>query len=217
MRTCTFDIETGPLPLADLAKGMPTFDAPSNFKDPEKIANAIAEKREKWLADAALDATTGRVIAIGLLYAEGDNENFVALDGLEDEAALLREFWNRLEDHHADAECGRIVGWNSAAFDLPFLMRRSWMLGVRVPKWVRNGRWWHDDLLDLIEVYRLGDRTTTTGGLDRLAKCFGLEGKTEPLGANFAMVWMEDRPRALAYLRRDVELTAELGRRLGVL
>lgn len=217
MMHCIFDIETGPQPLDVLTKVMPEFEAPSNYKDAEKIAAAIGEKREKWLADAALDATTGRVIAAGMLYAGGDINSFEVLHCDGDEAALLRECWERFDNHHAVWASGHIIGWNSANFDLPFLIRRSWLLGVPVPKWTRQGRFWHDDFLDLLDVWRLGDRTASTGGLDRLARCFGLEGKTESLGANFAKVWDEDRIRAGAYLRRDVELTAELARRLGVL
>ena len=85
------------------------------------------------------------------------------------------------------------------------------------PKWLRCGRWWHDSICDLLDLWRLGDRTATTGGLDRLARCFGLAGKTEALGASFATVWREDRDRAAAYLRRDVELTASLAERMGVI
>jgi predicted PolB exonuclease-like 3'-5' exonuclease len=217
MMHCIFDIETGPQPLDVLAKVMPEFEAPSNYKDAEKIAAALQAKREKWLADAALDATTGRVIAAGMLYAGGEINSFEVLHCEGDEAALLREFWNRMDNHHDVWSSGHIIGWNSASFDLPFIIRRSWLLGVAVPKWIREGRFWHHDFLDLLEVWRLGDRNASTGGLDRLARCFGLEGKTESLGANFAVTWEQDRPRAVSYLRRDVELTADLARRLGVL
>ena len=37
MSTFIFDIETGPRSRAELAECVPTFEAPSNWKDPEKI------------------------------------------------------------------------------------------------------------------------------------------------------------------------------------
>src|ERR1044071_1281510 len=123
MRTIFFDIETGPLPEAELATLLPAFDPNEvkmgNLKDPEKIAAKLSQAEEAHrlnsLKRAALDALTGRVLAIGLLF---DNDDFSVLCQ-EDEAELLRQFWSV-----CCGEC-RMVGFNSNSFDLPFLIRRS--------------------------------------------------------------------------------------------
>ena len=44
MSTYIFDIETGPRSRAELAECVPTFEAPANWKDPEKIRAYVAEK-----------------------------------------------------------------------------------------------------------------------------------------------------------------------------
>ena len=80
MQTIIYDIETGPLPEADLAALLPPFDPADietgNLKDPEKIAAKLAEAemnhRRNFFEQAALDPLTGRVVAVGLLQkAEG--------------------------------------------------------------------------------------------------------------------------------------------------
>ena len=145
MNTILFDIETGPLPDAELALLMPPFDPAEikvgNIKDADKIAAKIAEAeanhRRDFFDRAALDPLTGRVVAIGLLYP--DSSEFVVI-AHENEAQMLREFWDS-----ARGEMGRVnqlIGFNTHLFDLPFLIRRSWKHRVPVPLGLRRGRYW---------------------------------------------------------------------------
>ena len=59
-----FDIETGPDGQSASAQ-MPEFSAPSNWKDPEKIAAKIADQEETWWEKLALNPLTGETPAIG--------------------------------------------------------------------------------------------------------------------------------------------------------
>src|SRR5262245_23693357 len=112
---------------------MPEFEAPKNLKDPAKIAAAIEEKRTKWFETAALDATTGTVLAIGV----GKLNDWVEiLHG--DEKRMLQQFW-KYATEVVNLQ-GVLCGWYSSRFDLPFLIRRSWILGIETPTWIRNGR-----------------------------------------------------------------------------
>src|SRR5665647_1809363 len=92
-----FDIETAPLPEAELIPFMPEFEAPGNFKDPEKIKAAIEAKRKAWLEDAALDPMTGCVLCIGMLI--GDRFDLISEHATE--ANILQDFWGavRIEDY----------------------------------------------------------------------------------------------------------------------
>ena len=56
MSNYIFDIETGPRSRAELAECVPTFEAPSNWKDSEKIRAYVAEKEAEWFQSAALSA-----------------------------------------------------------------------------------------------------------------------------------------------------------------
>ncbi len=216
MQTIFFDIETGPLPETELAALVPPFDPAEvktgNLKDPDKIAAKLAEAeanhRRDFFEKAALDPLTGRVVAVGLLYP--DSGEFVVI-GHEDEAATLREFWEVTK-----GEMGRInqmVGFNSNAFDLPFLIRRSWRHRVAVPFGIRRGRYWSDEMVDLRDAWQLGDRQAR-GSLDTIAKHLGV-GTKNGSGAEFAALWQTDRAKATEYLRNDLQLTARIADALG--
>ena len=217
MQTIFYDIETGPLPESELAALLPPFDPmevkTGNLKDPDKVAAKVAEAeanhRRDFFEKAALDPLTGRVVAIGLLYP--DSGEFVVI-GHDDEAATLREFWETTK-----GEMGRInemVGFNSNAFDLPFLIRRSWRHRVPVPFGIRRGRYWSDEMVDLRDAWQLGDRQAR-GSLDTIAKHLGVGAKNGS-GADFAALWQSDREKATEYLRNDLQLTARVAEALGV-
>ncbi len=229
MNTIIYDIETGPLPEADLAALLPPFDPTDiktgNLKDPEKIAAKLAEAemnhRRNFFEQAALDPLTGRVVAIGLLKptphpsplprAEREKIGEFHVIGHDDEATTLREFWDVTR-----GEMGRInqmIGFNSNAFDLPFLIRRSWKHRVPVPFGIRRGRYWAEQMIDLRDAWQLGDRQAR-GSLDVVAKHLGVGAKNGS-GADFAKLWQSDRAKAVEYLRNDVELTARVADALG--
>lgn len=224
-----FDIETGPLPEPELSQRLPSFDPASvklgNLKDPEKIAAKIAEAKAEHEAEtigkAALSALTGRVLAIGYrseratVIAHIDSETFGG-----DEAALIEQFWHRYLKAKADRR--HMVGHNIAGFDLPFLIRRSWLLGVDVPDGIFDSNWRYLDriFVDTMQRWQAGNYRDQFVGLDKLGKAFGLGGKTEGVdGGDFHRLYFgteEERGKALEYLIRDVELTWLVAQRLGI-
>ncbi|MEI8290259.1 MAG: hypothetical protein WCH99_12380 [Verrucomicrobiota bacterium] len=233
MKNIFFDIETGPLPEAELLAMLPPFDPAEvktgNIKDPAKIAEKIAEAeanhRRDFIERAALDPLTGRVVAIGVqietpAFDRETGEVNRALAGSEfaiivgdDEAAILREFWALVR-----AEAGRLntlIGFNSNQFDLPFLFRRSWKHGVQIPFGLRRGRYWGDQVVDIRDNWQLGDRMAK-GSLAAIAKHLGL-GEKSGSGKDFAALLASDRKAAEAYLKNDVELTVKVANALGVL
>ena len=121
-------------------------------------------------------------------------------------AKVLAEFWDACR-----GEMGRInqmVGFNSYQFDLPFLFRRSWKHRVPIPMGIRRGRYWAEQMVDLRDGWQLGDRQAR-GSLDAIAKHLGVCEKNGD-GKEFAKLWLEDRAKAIAYLRNDLELTAKV-------
>jgi hypothetical protein len=67
-------------------------------------------------------------------------------------------------------------------------------------------------MVDLREEWQLGDRQAR-GSLNTIAKYLGV-GEKHGNGSDFARLWKEDRVRAEAYLRKDLELTARVAERL---
>lgn len=206
--TVIFDIETGPLPDSYLDLICPEFEPPSNYKDPEKIAANLAEKKAQWKSRAALSPLTGKVLCIGVLDIDG---TFVVMDGDGDERVVLEQF-RKFADHNKDSQ---IVGFNIHSFDIPFLCKRAWKHGIQ--PCVRPGTrlFSSDRWIDLRNVWQMGDKTAE-GSLDAIAKFFGVGAKNGS-GADFAALWESDKAAATEYLRNDLNLTRDIAERMGVL
>jgi hypothetical protein len=177
---------------------------------PETADTKYAEYLENALEDfkrrAALDATTGRVLAIGFKSEKGS----VILDSIN-EYHLLTKFW---EQANKCESTGRsLVGHNVLNFDLPFLARRSWMRGIdfTMPR---------SCIKDTMKVWGCNCYGDTIS-LDRLAKALGLAGKMEGVnGADFGRLWNgepEEHQLARQYLLTDLDVTWNVANRLGVM
>jgi predicted PolB exonuclease-like 3'-5' exonuclease len=207
--TIIFDIETGPLPLSELV--IPPFDPSQvklgNVKNPDLIAEKIQKAEENHAADyirnAALDAISGQVLCIG--YRIEHDQPAVLCSDADGEAAMLRQWWAALNDFQRQP---KLVGFNIKAFDLPFLIRRSWRHRLTPPYWLRQGRYWNDLIVDLREVWQLGD-SRAHGSLSAISRHLGL-GEKAGNGADFSNLWQTDREAAINYCLRDVQLTQQV-------
>lgn len=203
------DIETAPASDDVLARVKPTFTAPSNYKDEGKIAQSIAEQEQAWRERAALDAATGQVLCVGWLY-DGDHEPVILGAKGGTEKNIVGDFWLSVAD-----ELGRgntLIGFNIFGFDLPFMARRAWVHGLQVPHIARNGRYWSNQFMDLMDIWKLGVYDQRIS-LDNMAKALGVGAKTGS-GKDFAALWATDKPKALEYLVTDLRLTKACADRL---
>jgi len=211
-----------------------------NLKDQAKIDAKIAAKREEfeaakaaavtamasaetdqWAAfveRAPLSPITGRVLAIGLWDSTNELEpTLVWIDGKQGgEMAVLNAFWMAFRD--CVATDTRLVGHNIFGFDLPFLVRRSWLLGVRVPDEVIVAGRPHRLFVDTMRVWACSNYQDRIS-LDRLAAFLGSTRKNGD-GADFHRLFFgteEERQQALDYLKNDLRMTSEVAERMGVL
>ena len=206
--TIIFDIETGPLPLDQLH--IPPFDPSQvklgNIKNPDLAAEKIRAAEENHTADyirnAALDALSGQILCIGYRY---EHQHAGVLKNDDNEAAMLREWWTMLNYYERQP---KLIGFNIKAFDLPFLIKRSWKHRITVPYWLRQGRYWNDLVVDLREVWQLGD-SRAHGSLAAICRHLGLGDKSGS-GAEFNLLWNTDRQAAIDYCLRDVQLTQQV-------
>jgi hypothetical protein len=215
-----FDIETIPLNDDALARIEPGFEAPGNFKDPDKIAAAIAEKRAAWREKAALSPLTGRVAMIGLLLPGRKIADIALLDPVAldnpgsaniQELNMLEWFWSAAVQQLQLGE--PMVGFNSHRFDVPFLVRRSWALGVTVPGQALQRLAppaWVDLMLEFTR-----NAAGEFVGLDTVARFLGVGAKNGN-GLEVARLLREDRDAAINYLENDLLLTAAIAERMGV-
>ena len=210
MKHIVFDIETIPQDEAKLLALAPEFAAPANLKDPAKIEAAIAKKRADYVADAALNWKTAEIVLIGA----GDDtgiQSFTA--GTEKE--LVGNFLTLLGDALAD---GVAVGeHNVKGFDLPMLVNRARVHGLKIPMTLLSfwkGRpTWHEAVFDTLELLSFG-RSFDGNGVEDVARVLGLPPKLGQ-GRDFPLMWRADREGAVAYNRRDVEIEIEIARICG--
>lgn len=205
MQSVTYlDIETGPLPEAELVAQMPEFEAARNLKDPEKIAADIAEKKRRWIEEAALSAISGQILCAGTLRGSA----FMLWDAPEfrGEDQLLIDLWGFMS---GELQCGNtIAGFCIKSFDIPYMVRRSFKHGIKVPACIWQGRFLTDQIVDIADLWSCGSRDPRDRiSLDALARFLGVGQKTGT-GADFAQLWVSDRQKAIAYLENDLKLTA---------
>jgi hypothetical protein len=239
-----FDIETGPLSeeqVLAISGQPPELSHPGEFsqnsvklgvmKDPAKIeakvaearakheaavaayeenkAKALAEWKESSMRSAALSAVTGQVLAVGFRASNGK----VNIQ-MGNEQEMLAQFWGLYA--RARSSSTKLAGHCIFQFDLPFMVRRSWLLGVEVPATVFDGRYFDGRVfIDTAKFWLLGQYGGEKYSLDLVDKFFGGQGKNGN-GADFARLLAEDAEAAKAYLANDLEMNFRIAQRMGV-
>lgn len=128
MNGLILDVATAP--LANASEFLSDdISAPSNYKDPEKIAAYIADKKAERLAEAALDLDLARLTAVGLFDANG--LRIVTAKDEAEERNLLT--WTARAITSEDGYARACITYGGLRFDLPMLMRRARYLGVTMP------------------------------------------------------------------------------------
>ena len=187
----------------------------------EIIAKAKAEHWSNYVENAALSPITGKVLVIG--YHSTEKGITIVDDGQNDhggnpEANILVAFWKKYERCRVDGR--KMVGHNINGFDIPFLVRRSWMLDIPVPATVFDKGKWIDNttLVDTMALWGCGNRENIK--LDLLARAFGVGAKTEGInGGDFWKLFQGgevERAKAIEYAANDVVITAKVAQRMGL-
>jgi predicted PolB exonuclease-like 3'-5' exonuclease len=210
------DIET--VGNMEAAKNLPEPKANGRLKDPAKIAADIAEKKAEQIEKLALDPLTGRIIAAAAVKIDDGDEWCGIIDEATDakEMVLIETILNIICDDDT-----RLVTFNGAGFDLPYIYKRALILGVPIggvpplSAWLK--RYTTDKHIDRMEVW------TNWGGyvgLNTLAKMILGRSKAEIDVMMFPEMLKteEGRKQMQDYNLQDARLTAELFKKMrGVL
>lgn len=197
--------------------GRAEFEA-AKANGPALIAAAEQAHWDAIRDRAALSPVTGQVLAIGCYSVEGDKIGIAGVDSPDDEKKALAGFWRQfLTCKQANRS---MVGFNSNSFDLPFMVKRSWLLGVDVPTTLQSpdGRYFDRVFVDLLARWKCGEWGSNGSiKLSMLARFFGVGDKPDGVtGADFARLWREERERAREYLVNDLKMTAACALRMGI-
>lgn len=206
-RFCITDISTAP--IDGCADWLDEPQAPSNWKDPAKIAAYIAEKKADQTERAGLDPDLGRITGIGVWQSGYPSPEIWLCRSETDERNALDIF---AEAHKSLAL--ELIGFNSLKFDWPFLMRRAAYLGVKLSINVDKYRGNNLDLSDILTHH--GALTARSLGFYQRRLKMGL---TKPLsGAEESQVPVSGRwPELELSLRHDVEATRRLAVWMGLI
>ena len=117
------------------------------LKDPEKIAEAEIKNREKF----ALSPMTGKIILIGMLVNIPERDGGLDAEGIVvteigtvqyhpfsispevSEKEMLATFWTFLSELWLNGN-EPLVTYNGRNFDVPYLLKRSVILGIERPQ-----------------------------------------------------------------------------------
>lgn len=206
-----FDLET--LAIDGAASLAEPVSAPSNWKDEAKIAAYVAEKQQAQIARAGLYPWTNRIIALGWCEETDETERVEVCGSEARERAVLTEFLEHIVDNRGAVI--PLVTFNGLAFDLPTLMARARLLGVRCPELsIDRYRSPHPDLMQILTFRGALDARSLTW----FAKRFGLDTSDAFSGKEIATLYEDGNWDAIkAHCASDVRLTRQLAERLGVL
>lgn len=183
-------------------RAMDTNGRPPRVTVLDKIAKRIASlgKDDKKQA-ASLVPEHGRIVAFGM----GDHFETDAYlcEGVDDERRYLREFWRRVEGNV------KVVGWNVAGFDLPFVFARSIVLGVEPTRRIDTRPYETPGVCDLM-LARYGNRGWRK--CDDVAHEYGFGMTDDISGADVAAAFDENPELVVEHVKTDVDRVRHLHR-----
>ena len=210
--TCFMDIETIPAQSAEVRKRFADdVKAPGNIKKPESIAawmeeNAEAKAAEE-IAKTSFDPAHGHICTIAWAM-DGDDTDVAHAETVDQEADVLRAFFNALRPNHRYSFVGHYIG----GFDLRFILCRAVALGVPIPRCIpRDPKPWDTMVFDTMTAWA-GQRGTI--GMDKLCEALGIEGKGDFSGADIAEAWANGEHGKIAqYCADDVTRVRQIWQR----
>lgn len=193
-----FDIETAPLSDDQILAIVPKGNA-----------QKLVEIRD----NALLHATTASVCSIGI-WLPGQPEILILEDVHQTEVDILETFWMLVRQNVERFPAGYFFGWAINSFDIPFLVQRSWIRQVQVPKWILD----HDGnqsrrFIDLKRRWRCGNRDMRASLHEACVAMFGVGKHAIVTGMHFHKFLHgtdEEFRQAVEYQKRDVALVKQL-------
>ncbi len=198
------DIETKPNKVMKPHLDTPT--APSNYKDPIKIESYIKEATKEQYPRCSLDIDFCRIVCLGISLDLHDPEHLIYSCSNEiEEASALEQFWEF-------AIFSQIIGYNLKAFDLPIILRRSFLLGIQPRVFLGNLKY-NPMIIDLMELYYHGGiGSVRYRSLKKVCKMLGIP--NELPDADGSKVIDMDEKEIRKYCANDITLTQALAKKM---
>lgn len=198
------DIETEANPQA--LEYLPEPQAPKNYKDPDKIKVYVDEKRSEQIEKAALDNDYGMITAAAVrMGVDGKTVGWL-VNEKRSEADLLRALWACVRESR-----GHVCGYNIIGFDIPYIIKRSFDLGVRASYPLDLRRYQERPTTDLMQILAHWDMQKVKS-LKFVCQRYGIENPLPDLdGSQYAEMPPDVK---LAYVKNDVDMAVALYKRM---
>lgn len=203
-----FDVET--VASADAAA---LIQPDKRLVDPDKIAASISDRLER----ASLFPWTCRIVALGWCEETDDVEHVEVCNSEARERTVIEEFLARVVEP-GSSSVRPLVTFNGLFFDIPVLMARARLLGVRCPEfYIDRYRSPHPDLLNIL-TFKGALGKDSYRSLPWFAKRFGINTDDAFTGAMIGQLYADgDWESIRRHCASDVRLTRQLAERLGVM
>jgi 3'-5' exonuclease len=210
------DIETVPEfeNYSDLdATSQELFDNKTQYQRKDEFS------AEEFYDRAGIWAEFGKIICISVGYFthKGDVRNFRVTSFFGDEAKILKDFSNLLNNHF-NLPQHIMCGHNAKEFDFPFIARRMIINQIPIPQKLNlfGKKPWEVPHLDTLELWKFGDFKHYTS-LKLLTNVLGIPSPKDDIdGSEVAQVYYveKDIDRIINYCEKDVIAVAQILLRL---
>jgi len=184
--------------------------------EPEELGDL--DKNQMYPKMAALYPEWGKIVCISIgqikFNESGEPERFTTKSFYgDDEKGLLEGFNDTVRKIMTKYPNMQWVGHNIKGFDMPYIIRRSIINGVPVPKafHLHKQKPWESCLLDTMDVWKFGGWNSAKLGL--IAEVMGVPSPKQDLeGSMVSQVYWEggNLERIKDYCEMDIEATANI-------
>jgi len=174
---------------------------------------------EEFYERAGIWAEFGKIICISVGYFtfKKGQKQFRVTTFHGDEDKILQDFANLINNHYS-LPVHLLCGHNAKEFDFPYIIRRMFIHGVKVPNKlnIMGKKPWEVTHLDTMELWKFGDFKHFTS-LKLLTKVLGIPSPKDDIeGSEVAKVYYIDKDldRIITYCEKDVVAVAQVILRL---
>jgi hypothetical protein len=181
----------------------------------------VKDDHEMYPRMAGLYPEWGRVVCISIGQIKFDEHGNAASFGKksfygEDEKTVLEEFMTIATSIFNNYPKMQWVGHNVKGFDLPFLIKRAIIHGVKIPQqfWLQKQKPWENCLLDTYEIWKFGGYNSAKLGL--LTELLDIPSPKDLMaGPEVNRYFWQGRIEEIkSYCEKDIEASANLMLRL---
>lgn len=172
---------------------------------------------ELYTERAAIYAEFGKIICISVAYLrKQDDEFYIKVKSFTgEEADLLNDFKELLDDYFRNPQTDYICGHNIKEFDIPYICRRMVVHNIEIPILMEvSGKkpWQITQFLDTMAMWRFGDFKNYTS-IDLLAYLLDVPSPKDNIdGSQVGKVYYEEDglDKIVEYCEKDVVTVVQL-------